>query len=537
MSKNIRALSARKGVEHSLLTALEAAAAADGTPSEPDLRSLAEAYRLSTAAVLGTASFYDFLAPAHRGKRGYVCSGTACLTAARQREARERLRETLQEDEIGEMACLGRCYRGGAFQIEGRQCDATDLDGSLESGSEIPFRVATTRPVLGLTADDPLGDYRAVLRPAAEILAALDASRLRGRGGAGFPFARKLAACADATGAAKYIVCNGDEGDPGAFSDRWLLEVHPHRVMAGMLAAGLAAGASVGILYVRAEYPLAVARVRAAIDAFHAGSIAGETGFRFELVRGAGSYVCGEETALLNSIEGLRPEVRVRPPYPAQEGLFGRPTVVSNVETFACVPWILRHGGADFAAIGTAQSAGTKLVCLDHSFRSPGVYEIEMGLALDTLLHELGGGFRRPVKALQIGGPLGGVVPIGMTTGLTLDFESFARAGFLLGHASVLAIPADFPMRDFLAHLFAFAGAESCGKCVPCRLGTRRGHEWLRDATVDHPIDAGAFDDLLEALALGSLCALGGGLPLPVRNVLTHFGDELRPLFRGEPTA
>jgi NADH-quinone oxidoreductase subunit F len=536
VSKNLRALSARKGVENSLLTALESAAAADGTPSEPGLRTLAEDYRLSTAAVLGTASFYDFLAPAHRGKRGYVCSGTACLTAGRQGDARHHLRETLRADEIGAMACLGRCYRGGAFQVDGRQGDAADLDGGAASGSEIPFRAVASRPVLGAPTKDPLDDYRAALRHPAEILAALDASRLRGRGGAGFPFARKLAACADAPGAPKYVVCNGDEGDPGAFSDRWLLEVHPHRVMAGMLAAGLAAGASVGVLYVRAEYPLAVARVRAAIDAFHAGTIAGDTGFRFELVRGAGSYVCGEETALLNSIEGLRPEVRVRPPYPAQEGLFGRPTLVSNVETFACVPWILRHGGTAYAALGTAASTGTKLVCLDHSFRSPGVYEIEMGLALDTLLHALGGGFRRPVKALQIGGPLGGVVPVGATGGLTLDFESFARAGYLLGHASVVAIPADFPMRDFLAHLFAFASEESCGKCVPCRLGTRRGHAWLRDATVEHPIDAGAFDDLLEALALGSLCALGGGLPLPIRNVLAHFRDELRPLLRGEPT-
>ncbi len=400
-------------------------------------------------------------------------------------------------------------------------------------------RFGPPRPdaVLGLPAEDPFEDYRTALRPADEIHAELGASQLRGRGGAGFPFARKLIACAEAAGDAKYVVCNGDEGDPGAFSDRWLLELHPHRVMAGMLAAGLAAGAAVGVLYVRAEYPAAVARVRAAIDAFQASAIADETGFRFELVRGAGSYVCGEETALLNSIEGLRPEVRVRPPYPAQEGLFGRPTLVSNVETFACVPWILRHGGVAFATLGTAESTGTKLVCLDHQFRHPGVYEVEMGLPLDALLYDLGGGFRVPVKALQVGGPLGGVVPIGMTEGLRLDFESFARAGFLLGHASIVSIPAQFPMRDFLAHLFEFASAESCGKCFPCRLGTRRGYEWLREASVEHPIDAGAFGDLLETLGLGSLCALGGGLPLPVRNVLAHFGDELRPLFHGEVTA
>ncbi len=537
MSQNLRALCARKGVEGGLLQALEGAAAGSGTPPEAELRRLAGDFRLSAAAVLGTASFYDLLAPGHRGVRGHVCSGTACLLAGRQGEARERLRQTLREDEIGAMACLGRCFRGGAFEVDGRQYDAADLDGHPSAAEPIPFHSAATPSVFAPLDEDPLDDYRWALRPPGDVRAELEASRLRGRGGAGFPLARKLAACVEAVGDVKYVVCNADEGDPGAFSDRWLLEEHPHRVMAGMLATGLAVGARTGVLYVRAEYPGASARVREAIDAFHASAIAQETGFRFVLVRGAGSYVCGEETALLNSIEGLRPEVRVRPPYPAQQGLFGRPTLVSNVETFACVPWILRHSGTAFAAIGTAESTGTKLVCLDHCFQRPGVYEVPLGLPLDALLYELGGGFRRPVKALQIGGPLGGVVPLGLTSGLSLDFESFAGEGFLLGHASVLAIPADFPLGDFLAHLFEFASHESCGKCFPCRLGTHRGHQWLRDATPERPIDAEAFADLLETLELGALCALGGGLPLPVRNLLRHFGEELRPLFRGGPPA
>jgi NADH:ubiquinone oxidoreductase subunit F (NADH-binding)/NADH:ubiquinone oxidoreductase subunit E len=533
MSTNIRALCGRQGVENTLLTALESAAATTGTPSEPALRQLARQYRLSPAAVLGTASFYDFLAPRHAGKRGYVCTGTACLLGDRQGDARERLRASLADEEIGEMACLGRCHHGGAFQLDGDQFDAADLDGEVPHDAGIPYYPADGVSIFAPLSTDPLDDYSAAPRAPAEILAELNASRLRGRGGAGFPFARKVAACAEATGDLKYVVCNGDEGDPGAFSDRWLLEEQPHRVMAGMLATGMAVGATIGVVYVRAEYPLAVARVRAAIDTFHTTGIARDSGFRFHLVRGAGSYVCGEETALLNSIEGLRPEVRVRPPYPAQHGLFGRPTLVSNVETFACVPWILHRGGGSFAAIGAAESTGTKLVCLDHHFQRPGVHEVPMGLPLDTLLYGLGGGFRVPVKAVQIGGPLGGVVPVRMTGQLALDFESFARAGFLLGHASVVAIPTAFPMRDFLAHLFQFTSHESCGKCFPCRLGTRRGYELLRDASAERPVDAATFRDLLETLELGSLCALGGGLPLPVRNVLGHFPDELRPLFRG----
>lgn len=533
MSKNLRALCARKGVQGSLLTALEVAATTEGSPADTDLHRLAADYRISPAAVLGTASFYDLLAPSHRGKRGYLCSGTACLLAGRQDEAGARLRATLADEEIGVMSCLGRCYHGGAFQIDGHQYDAADLDGTAIGSEGIPFRSAVPTPVLSRSAADAFADYRVALRSPIEILAELQASRLRGRGGAGFPFGRKVAACAEATGDPKYLVCNADEGDPGAFSDRWLLEVHPHRVLAGMLATGIAVGATTAVLYLRAEYPQAAARVREAMAAFHDSHIAQETGFRFALMRGAGSYVCGEETALLNSIEGLRPEVRVRPPYPAQQGLFGQPTLVSNVETFAAVPWILAEGGAAFAGLGTRESSGTKLVCLDHQLRRPGVYEVPMGLPLDTLLYDLGGGFRVPVKALQIGGPLGGVVPISMTGTLTLDFESFARAGFLLGHASILAIPTGFPMGAFLAHLFEFASEESCGKCFPCRLGTRRGYEWLRDAASGHLIDREAFADLLEALELGSLCALGGGLPLPVRNILTYFGEELGPLFGG----
>lgn len=535
MSRNLRAIYARKGVAGSLLTALETAATAEGTPPEAALLRLATDYRVSPAAVLGTASFYDLLAPSHRGKRGYLCSGTACLLAGRQGEARERLCAELGEEEIGTLACLGRCYRGGAFQIDGHPYDAADLDGHPSASEGIPFFGAAPTPVLGLPALDGLEDYQAALRPPGAILAELGTSGLRGRGGAGFPFARKVAACAEARGNPKYVVCNADEGDPGAFSDRWLLEVHPQRVLGGMLATGMAVGAQTGVLYVRAEYPAAATRIRESIDLFHASLIARQTGFHFELVRGAGAYVCGEETALLSSIEGLRPEVRVRPPYPTQQGLFGHPTLVSNVETFATLPWILRQGGAAYSALGTPESSGTKLVCLDHHFRRPGVYELPMGLPLDTLLYDLGGGFRVPVKALQIGGPLGGVVPIGMTGQLTLDFESFAHAGFLLGHGSILAIPADFPMAEFLAHLFAFASQESCGKCFPCRLGTRRGYEWLRQVTPKQPIEAEAFSDLLEALELGSLCALGGGLPLPVRNLLAHFADELGPLFRGVP--
>ncbi|MCB1235324.1 MAG: formate dehydrogenase, partial [Verrucomicrobiae bacterium] len=245
-------------------------------------------------------------------------------------------------------------------------------------------------------------------------------------------------------------------------------------------------------------------------------------------------YICGEETALLASLEGARPEVRVRPPFPTVEGLFRKPTIVNNVETFANLPFIVKNGGAAYAAIGTADSTGPKLVSLDSNFKTPGCYEVAMGTPLTTVVHDLGGGFRVPVKAIQVGGPLGGIVPADRVDSLTVDFESFKNAGFLLGHAGVVAIPEAFPMIEYIEHLFAFTAAESCGKCFPCRLGSVRGQELTQRArTSDYRIDRQLLDDLLETMQATSLCALGGGVPLPIQNALQYFADELKPFFEG----
>lgn len=246
-----------------------------------------------------------------------------------------------------------------------------------------------------------------------------------------------------------------------------------------------------------------------------------------------GAYICGEETALLASIEGQRPEVRIRPPYPTQQGLFNKPTVVNNVETLACIPYIIRNGGEKFASIGIGKSTGTKLVSLDGFFNNPGVYEVDMGTSLNIVINNLGGGFREKVKAMHIGGPLGGLVPVEKTAALSVDFESFNTNGFLLGHASVVCIPENFPIIKYLEHLFQFTAHESCGKCFPCRIGSTRGYEMLRKAQeTDYKIDRNLLDDLVETLEVGSLCALGGGLPLPVKNALQYFDDELKPYFK-----
>lgn len=550
MSDNLSELLGRRGLGENLFDRLGQLARTEGSPDEADLARLAEEFLVGKANTFGTATFYDFMKPENRGKEVYVCNGTACTCAGTQPALQEKLGRHFKAEQIGHMTCLGRCHENSAFHYRGHNysgADIGELDNILANRtSPGPDQYAVgashepllTRPFPGM--GEFYQAWKEVLAQEPEaVLEEIQASGLRGRGGAGFPMGSKLAFCRQAPGEVKFIICNADEGDPGAYSDRYLLEQRPHSVLFGMLVSGYVTGAHHGILYIRAEYPEAVARVQQAMEELAAEGLTGKnvqgSGFDFEfrIIQAQGSYICGEETALINSIEGQRPEVRTRPPYPAQRGLFNKPTVVSNVETLAALHPILSQGGAAWKAIGTPRSSGTKLVSLDSFFNRPGIYEVVMGTPLTTVVEDLGGGFRAPVKALQIGGPLGGVVPAGKIGELTLDFESFAQAGFLLGHASVVCIPADFPMIRYVEHLFEFASYESCGKCFPCRLGTKRGHEITQMAAGgDYVIDSNLFDDLLTTLEKGSLCAHGGGIPLPIRNILRYFEPELKAFFK-----
>jgi NADH:ubiquinone oxidoreductase subunit E len=312
MSKNIRALSARQRDDKTLFEAITEAAQATGTPSHEQLCELSRQRLVSGANLLGTTSFYDFLRAENCGKRAYVCSGTSCMLLAKQAQARQTLLQQLSEDEIGEVACLGHCYHGGACWHGDKTYDA--VQGAESDDQAIPFYSTAAQSVFTTAISDLDGYYQQLLLEPEKILSELAASRLRGRGGAGFPFADKLKSCAGTTAEQKYVVCNGDEGDPGAFSDRYLLEEQPQRVLAGMLAAAHAVGADSAYLYIRAEYPQAQRRVEQAIEQFEQTTAYTTSRLRFRVICGAGSYICGEETALLNSIEGLRPEVRIRPP-------------------------------------------------------------------------------------------------------------------------------------------------------------------------------------------------------------------------------
>lgn len=546
MSKNLSNLSSKKSTSSNLFEELGNAALETGVPSVEKMRALAAEFNFGEASVLGTASFYDFLKPGNRGKEIYCCNGSACLTAGTQEVLKEKLSGHFTKEETGEICCLGRCHENSSFRFEGKNYSGNavnNLDKILkgEFGYMDKYFVGGKGEKV-LTGDYDFDFFARIIENALqlspeELLSRIELSGLRGRGGAGFPLAFKLESCKKTEGDEKYIVCNADEGDPGAYSDRYLLEEKPFSVLAGMMISGFVTGAGTGILYIRSEYPESINIVGKAIRCLEEKKLSGDFiqgskfSFHFKIIKAQGAYVCGEETALLSSIEGQRPEVRVRPPYPTQQGLYLKPTVVTNVETLANLPFIISNGGGWFSSLGTKRASGTKLMSLDGYFNRPGIYEVEMGTPLSEVI-KLAGGFRTVIKALHIGGPLGGIVPVSKIDELEVDFESFSGKGFLFGHASVICIPEKFPMIRYLEHLFAFTAHESCGKCFPCRLGSVRGFEMInKTINSEYKINRELFSDLLSTLELGSLCALGGGLPLPVKNALEYFGDELSDYF------
>jgi formate dehydrogenase iron-sulfur subunit len=387
----------------------------------------------------------------------------------------------------------------------------------------------------GLTRPLSLDDYQATggwigLAKARDIGAAGIAdlillSGLRGRGGAGFPAGIKWKTVADAVGPRKYIVCNADEGDSGTFADRMVMEGDPFMLIEGMAIAGLAVGAMKGFVYIRSEYPHAIAKMEAAVK-LAAHLIAP---FIVEVRVGAGAYVCGEETSLLNSLEGKRGEVRAKPPLPALEGLFGCPTVVNNVLTLATVPWILANGAAAYAEFGMGRSKGTMPIQLAGNIKHGGLFETAFGVTLGALVNDIGGGTAsgKPVRAVQVGGPLGAYHPPSQFD-LPFDYEAFAAAEGLIGHGGIVVFDDSVDMAKQARFAMEFCAIESCGKCTPCRLGSTRGLETLdRIIAGDRKREnMELIADLCNTMKFGSLCALGGFTPYPVMSAITHFPED-----------
>ena len=543
MSRNISLLSGKKDDKNSLFGKISV------SPTDASDSELAAEYNLGVSTVHSTKSFYDFLNEDFKSKKAYVCSGSACLCRGTQDAVSDKLNQKFGEENVGEMICLGRCYENSAFNYNGENYSGDDINKldqiiagkhtspayTMKSFSNTPFLVEQS---VFSTYDD----FKDLLEVCFatdkdDLIASLKDSGLRGRGGAGFPTGMKWEFCKDQEVSTKYVVCNADEGDPGAFSDRYLMEEQPLKVLFGMVICAYIIGSKQGFLYIRGEYPESITITNDSLAKLRELGLLGDnilgTGFDFDMnvVEGQGAYICGEETALIASIEGRRAEVDVRPPFPVVEGLYKKPTVVNNVESLAAVAAIFKLGSEAYNTIGNGRSLGTKLISLDGYFNNPGLYEVDLGTPISFIIDEIGGGFNDDIKALQIGGPLGGIVPVDILKTLTLDFEAFSEGGFLLGHASFVCIPSAFSAVEYAKHLFAFTAHESCGKCFPCRLGSVRGKEMLESAIEGkQKFSEELIYDLLETMEVGSLCALGGGLPLAIKNLLEHCGDEFQPM-------
>ena len=524
-------------------------------------------------------------------QRVNVCVAAGCLScqsqsvkdALDQEVTRRGIKDHCQVKGVG---CMGLCSEGplvstnvvssgagvlykkveaadGAAildSLEGRSLEGGGLEGGpvsrLVCRTDVPFFQRQKKIVLensGVIDPERIEDYVAANGYAAlikaltemtsrEVIEQVTKSGLRGRGGAGYPTGLKWSTVSKSLGtqklgAQKYVVCNADEGDPGAFMDRSVLESDPHRVLEGMLIAAYAVGASEGYIYVRAEYPLAIKRLRNAIRQAERIGLLGSNicgtrfSFRVDLRLGAGAFVCGEETALIASVEGKRGMPRPRPPYPAMEGLFGQPTLINNVETFANIAPIIRNGGEWYAQIGTEKSKGTKVFALAGRVENTGLVEVPMGISLREMVFEIGGGIPegRKFKAVQTGGPSGGCLPTDCLD-MPVDYESLARAGSIMGSGGMIVMDESSCMVDVAKYFMDFCMTESCGKCIPCRVGTYQMHRILSAIAnmTATPEDMKMLAELCDLLKHTSLCGLGQSAPNPVVSTLRSFAEEYR---------
>ncbi len=508
-----------------------------------------------------------------------VCQGTGCP------EGPEIIR-CLQEElsaaglqgqvKITPTGCPGLCEQGpimtirpeGLFYTRVKPQDVPEIVRSLGDGSlverllfhdpitgqmarrfeEVPFYQKQMRNVLRLCGQinpEEIQEYiaaggytglrRALRMTPLEVIEEVREAGLRGRGGAGFPAGIKWSFCQKETSPIKYMICNGDEGDPGAFMDRSILEANPHAVIEGMTIAAYAIGASEGYFYIRAEYPLAIRNIRTALQQAEERGIIGDRvmgssfSFRAHIKEGAGAFVCGEETALIASIEGKRGMPRPRPPFPAQKGLWGKPTVINNVETLANVPLIFTMGAEAYASVGTERSKGTKVFALTGKVRNTGLVEVPMGITLREVIFDIGGGIPdgKQFKAVQTGGPSGGCIPASHLD-LPVDYESLAQAGAIMGSGGMVVMDETTCMVDVARFFLTFTQSESCGKCVPCRLGTKHMLDMLTDIAEGRGTEEqlALLQEMAESVRTGSLCALGQTAPNPVLTTLRYFRDE-----------
>ena len=577
MSKNLIALQNKfLGHGNTVYDLLSQLHNKQGYISDADIDRLAAEHNLPRAHVRSTAKFYEELGHARPATRVVkLCNGEACRAAgcdALIEDFEGRVGVSIgSTNERGirfeHVACLGYCGQGPNAMIDGvpvslaKDKDRAQLAKSLETGAahglQEPINAfyppSEGRPCIllrhfGKGAQDieearRLGVYASLekavrtMTPQA-VVDEVKASQLRGRGGAGFPAGIKFQTVVDSQArdrsGRKFVVVNFDEGDAGSYIDKELIEHDPHSQLEGILLAAYACGAQKAFIYARFEYPRARAQLQNALEQARAAGLVGAPLFdspfqcEIEVIKGQGAYICGEETSLLRSIEGVPALVSIRPPFPAQAGLWGCPTAVNNVETIQNLPWIIQNGGAAYAKLGHERSRGTKAISLNHRVKRPGVYEVELGITLREIL-ELAGGMAdgQEFKAIQVGGPLGGILPASKLD-TPLDFEAMAAQKAIVGHAGIVVYSQEDDLWKIGRGLMEFCAIESCGKCFPCRIGSVRGTE-LMDQIASRGASAARMqllEELCETMKYGSLCAMGGMTPAPIECILQYFPEE-----------
>jgi bidirectional [NiFe] hydrogenase diaphorase subunit len=516
------------------------------------------------------------------GHQVRICTAAGCLSQksdeiAKQLTADIKEAGHAKDTKVRCVGCMGLCSAGPLVSVETKDAKPVMYQHvAVENTKDIADSITTGKPVADLVCDtdvpffsrqqkivlenagvidaDDINDYVAndgyqalvtalnEMQPH-EVLDEITKSGLRGRGGAGFPTGLKWNMLAKTPSDVKYIICNADEGDPGAFMDRAILESDPHRILEGMALAAYATGGTEGFIYVRAEYPLAIKRLKNAIRQatkanFLGSHIAGtQFSFSIDIRLGAGAFVCGEETALIASIEGKRGQPRPRPPFPAEKGLWGKPTCINNVETLANIPPIVRKGGDWFAGIGTNKSKGTKVFALAGKINNTGLIEVPMGITLRDIVYDIGGGIPdgQEFKAVQTGGPSGGCIP-DEHLDMGVDYDSLRTVGSIMGSGGMIIMDQTSNMVDVARFFMEFCMSESCGKCIPCRVGTYQMHGLLDKIAEGNGTleDLAQLEELCEVVANTSLCGLGQTSPNPVRSTLRYFRKEYLELIDGK---
>jgi NADH:ubiquinone oxidoreductase subunit F (NADH-binding)/NADH:ubiquinone oxidoreductase subunit E len=539
-----RYLETHHGTSSPLLQVHEAIEQKDGSLTSEEIRELSRQVGMPESTLVSIISYYADLHGPRQAWR--ICRGTSCnLAGAEQLQSRLEKQAPCRE-----VYCLGHCYQGPAVLDKTNQVLVGEEFFSIGSTAELKHQppampsirclakkaIVTrraAREIYSLESAQSEGVYssffRCLKKPPIKIIETIEQAGERGRGGAGFSTGKKWRNCAESRADRRYVIANGDEGDPGSFIDRVLLENDPHGVIEGILICAYAVGATQAIVFIRSEYPKAIQRMQSAIgEIYKAGIVGANAAYPLEIsiFPGMGSYVCGEETAMLNAIEGLRGEVRIRPPYPAQAGLYGKPTVVNNVETLVNVAAIVAGGAQAYAALGTEASAGTKAMCLDHGFAQPGIVEVEFGITIRELIDSAGGAANgEPLEAVILGGPMGSLL-LADQWDVKICYGDMAKAGIQLGHGGLVALQTGTNYRKLLEQWLKFMIDESCGKCVPCRLGPKQAWIALQDDKVTGDRKA-EITKLLGVIEKSSLCAFGQYMPSPISKLIEVFGDRI----------